>query len=163
MRRWQRWGLELIVVIALFIAIDQWRSRDLLESGDRVGPERLVTLDQQVAELVPPGQPVLVYFFAPWCSVCKLSIGNLQSLQKDNPELEIRLVALDYSSRAEVLAFIDGQKLSFPVLMGDAGLAKRWHIKAYPTYYLIGDDSRIVSRNMGYSSELGLRARLEML
>ena len=163
MARWRRWALELVVVAVLFIAIDQWRSKDLLDSGDQAPVGRLVTLNSQTAEIVPPDKPVLVYFFAPWCSVCKFSIGNLKALQQDYPDLKIRLVALDYGSREEVLAFIDDRELAFPVLMGNREVASDWRISVYPSYYLVGRDGRVTSRNMGYSSELGMKVRLELM
>jgi len=163
MKRWQKWGLELTLALLLFVVLDQWRARELLDSGVEAPPATLVTLDQQTAELIPVGKPTLVYFFAPWCSVCKLSIGNLQTLQGRYPELAIRMVALDYSSLAEVSDFIEDRELAFPVLMGNSAIAQRWQIKAYPTYYLIDAKGQIVSRNMGYSTELGMKVRLELM
>lgn len=160
LKRWQRWLLEISIAVAIFVAIDQWRASDLLATDDPAPQARLVTLTGSVEDIVPEGQRTLVYFFAPWCSICKLSIGNLNSIKADYPDLAVRLVALDYQSPREVIEFIDNQELSFPVLMANRQIGQQWQIKAYPTYYLVAKDGTIEARNMGYSSEAGMRVRL---
>lgn len=158
---WRRWLLELTLVLSVFLAIDQWRSRSLLSSQQPVVASVLPTLSGATAPL-PARGAVLVYFFAPWCTVCHLSIGNLVALSRQQPELTIQLVALDYQSVEEVQRFIADQQLPFSVLLGTRQTAAQWSISAYPTYYLVNAQGRITARNMGYSTELGLWVRTQL-
>ena len=51
-------------------------------------------------------------------------------------------------------------QLTFPVALGHEGVKKTFKIKGYPSYYVLDEQNTIVSRSMGYSSEIGLYLRL---
>jgi len=157
--RWRRLLLELLLAVGLFIAIDQWMSRNLLESQQAAPVSVLPTLSGGTARLPETGGNTLVYFFAPWCTVCHLSIGNLVDLAAQQPELNIQLVALDYGTVDEVRAFIAEKALPFPVLLGNATTFRQWQISGYPTYYMVGEAGNIRARSMGYSTQAGLWVR----
>jgi len=157
--RWRRLALEILLFGALFVAIDQWMSRHLLSTEQPAPISALPTLTGGTATLPAREGPVLVYFFAPWCTVCHLSIGNLESIAEQRPELSIQLVALDYSSVEEVRAFIDDKQLPFPVLLGNTSTFSDWQVKGYPTYYLVNEAGNIQARNAGYSTQIGLWLR----
>ncbi|MCV6589167.1 MAG: TlpA family protein disulfide reductase [Marinobacterium sp.] len=156
--RWRRLLIEMLIALAIFIAIDQWRSKDLLATAQTAPQSVLPTLAGKTAAL-PARGTTLVYFFAPWCTVCHLSIGNLKGLAVQQPELNIQLVALDYQSTQEVREFIADQQLPFPVLMGNSQTFGDWQIRAYPTYYLVDGAGTIQARSMGYSTQVGLWVR----
>lgn len=160
-KNWWRWLLELGLVVLVFLAVDQWRSQSLLAPAHQVPPAVLPVLDGNT-ETLPADGPALVYFFAPWCTVCHLSIGNLIALAHQQPGLTIQLVAQDYQSVEEVRRFIADQQLPFMVLLGNRQTAVDWQVSAYPTYYLLDAQGRITARSMGYSSELGLWVRAQL-
>lgn len=158
--RWKVWLLEALLAVGIFLAIDQWHARTLLADEQIVPRSNLPLLDSTVVSPLPSQGRSLVYFFAPWCSVCKLSISNLNDIAVSQPDVSVQLVALDYGSVEEVRQFIGNQSLNFPVLLGNRQTLQEWQIKAYPTYYIIDENGRITSKNMGYSSELGMKVRL---
>ena len=128
---------------------------------DDAAPETLLALlngDGPVSA-IRPGETGIVYFFAPWCVYCKTSIDNLDGLVADGAIAWGRVVALDYGDRSEVEEFIRKTGVSLPVLMGHAGTAADWSVRAFPTYYVIDADGRIASRSVGYSTWLGMRLR----
>lgn len=53
-------------------------------------------VDEQifVREVLESSQPVLVYFWAPWCGVCHLIRPVLEKLQSDRQQ-EIKLIAIN--------------------------------------------------------------------
>lgn len=157
--RWRRLLLEVLLFGVLFTAIDQWLSRNLLTTEQAAPVSVLPTLAGTTAALPVPGKRVLIYFFAPWCTVCHLSIGNLAGLAAQQPELSIQLVALSYDSVEEVQQFVADKKLPFPVLLGNAASFNEWQLSGFPSYYLVDETGNIRARNMGYSSQVGLWVR----
>lgn len=153
----RRWAKELVFFVAVFILITLWQQRNLLDNDIQAPNASFVTLSGNTSPLYQPGKETLVYFFAPWCTFCDLSIANVEAVKNNR---EITLVALDYQSVAEVSEFIERQGLDLPVLLGDSELAVQYGVTMFPTYYLISEQGDIEGKSVGYSTELGLRARV---
>lgn len=152
------WVKELAVLGAIILAITAWQSRNLLDADGSVQlPEiRLVDLNSGSAEpLASEGKRTLVYFFAPWCQVCALSIGNLEYINPD--VVNIVTVAMDYQSIEEVQGFVDEHQVHSQVLLGTQSLKDTFKLTGYPTYYLLNDKKQVVASSIGYSSALGLK------
>lgn len=154
-----KWLLEVVVMLGIVLAVWAWQERDLLETDGSQQIQSLVLpqLNGDTFQLTPSDKPTLIYFFAPWCQVCHLSIDNLQYLDQD--KVRILTVAMDYSSQQEVETFLAEHEFEAPVLMGSQQQKQQFRLKAYPTYYLLDPQLRVVSKNMGYSTALGLKLR----
>jgi thiol-disulfide isomerase/thioredoxin len=145
-----------LVIIATVIA---WQSKDMLSTNGSVYIEQqnLVSLQGQVVPVLDNSKPNLIYFFAPWCKICSLSIGNLRYL---NPrKVNVVVIALDYSSKEEVMEFVNNHAVQSTVLLGQNELKSQFAIQGYPSYYLLDKDHNIVSRSYGYSTVIGLKLR----
>jgi peroxiredoxin len=163
-RWWINWSMDITLMLVLFWGISAWQSRDLLSTtGNIRAPEfELIAVDGKIYRLHDlQTQSTLLYFFAPWCQVCRFSIGNLEKLRqvRSVEELSIIIIALDWQDLSEVKQFIAQQQLTLPVLMGTPQIAQAYHIKGFPTYYVLDANGYIIERSMGYSTELGLRLR----
>ena len=101
----------------------------------------------------------VVYFFAPWCQVCNLSIENLEAIHQKNSNINIIAVALDYESRESVIDFAKRHELSFPIVYGNHEIKTAFKVKAYPSYYILSKDNTVVGKSLGYSTETGLYLR----
>lgn len=157
---WRRWLREILIILAIFYAVDVWQTRNMLSTdGDvQVKTFTLPLLAGGVGELAPvPGKQTLVYFFAPWCSVCRASMANLEYV--DREFTQVLVVALDYQTSDEVAQFMAEVGLDYPVYMGNAEVREVFQISAYPSYYLLDEAFRVVRRAMGYSTALGLKLR----
>lgn len=117
------------------------------------------TLMGETVSLNSKDKKTVIYFFAPWCSVCHFSIGNLQALYEKNPHLDVIAVALDFTDVADVIDFTKEHQLTFPIALGNEKIKQAFSISAYPSYYVISEDNSIIRKSMGYSSELGLYLR----
>ncbi len=159
-RRYLTYLLEAGFFVVVFIAVGAYQSRDLLGTDRVLAPAlSATTLDGDPYDLsVHADQPVLIYFFAPWCAYCSASADNIVRLRKirDETRLAIVTVALDWKSRDEVSEYATGHALNVPVLLGDATVAEAWHVYAFPTYYVLDSEHRVVARDIGYSTQLGL-------
>jgi len=105
------------------------------------------------------GKTTILYFFAPWCQVCHASIDNLQALYQKNEHLDVIAVAMDFTSSEEVMKFTSQHQLTFPIALGNEAIKQTYKITGYPSYYVLNEENVIISKSMGYSSELGLYLR----
>lgn len=155
-------GFDVLMVVAVFLVIHTWNTRGLPQ-GDAIPALPVNRLDLTSAPTtLPAGTAGVVYFFAPWCSYCRHSIGNLEQMVKEGDLAWARTVALDYSNMAEVRDFVRETGLTLPVLLGDLQTGRDWNIQAFPTYFVIDSNGKIDGRSVGYATWLGLRARVRM-
>jgi peroxiredoxin len=147
-------------LLAVFVVVTTFQSRNMLATGGQVAPElRGTTLDGKPYDLADAGsRPALVYFFAPWCRICAASAGNLNRLRRwrDQSDLEMVAVALDWRDVDEVRGYVERHEIDITVMLGDTDVSRQWQIYAFPSYYVLDSEHRIARRDIGYSSQLGL-------
>ncbi len=112
--------------------------------------------------------PVLVFFWASWCSVCKRTMPGLQSVYEDfGPEgfeiLAINTTYQDTFSNAE--NYFTSQGYSYTMLLDQNGsLSQVYQLHAVPLSVLIGPEGIIVDVIIGSGMNEGyLRAYLNDL
>ena len=167
---WSRWrqkfwlslGVDVLIIVTIMWGIHLWQTRDLLHQ--QLAPDTLLTqlANSGSANIIGGPQVGVVYFFAPWCGYCRHSIGNLDDLVANNTVDWATAIALDYGDKDEVQKFVDQTGISLPVLMGKNTTAVDWGVRAFPTYFVIDSTGEIVSRSVGYSTSMGLKARVFM-
>jgi thiol-disulfide isomerase/thioredoxin len=159
----RRWRLDIVLVLVLVGGIHLYRTQDMLNADDEPAPPLSLPSIRGNAGGLDAGRdrPAVVYFFAPWCHVCAASAHNLKNLRRlrDEDELQIMLVALDWQTEAEVQAYVERHELDADVLLGSPDTAKDWGISYFPTYYIVDSRQRVVHRDYGYSTLLGLWVR----
>ena len=159
------WGsllFDVVILILVFVLINVWQTRNLPNDEPAPPLENAWLDDMRADSIVVPGKVGVVYFFAPWCFYCRHSIGNLDKLVRDGELAWARAVALDYGRVDEVREFIRITGVDLPVLLGNQQTTRDCKIRGFPTYFVINADGQIVSRSVGYSTRLGLQARLSM-
>jgi thiol-disulfide isomerase/thioredoxin len=155
--RWLRRIVELLLFAALFYGVVLWQSRNMLPSdgSERMPSLQLPTLDGGVATVAPdPQRETLMYFFAPWCGVCRATIGHLDAVDPDRTQLVV--IALDYPDRAAVAAFVADTGITARVHLGSAETRDLFRVQAYPSYYRLDSEFRVVGRAMGALTAVGL-------
>ena len=160
---WLSLVFDASLIASVFISVGFWQARDLLPADSQELAPVFSLADRQgnIVKLADyRGQRVVVYFFAPWCRVCALSIHNLVDVAAErDPELVILALGVDYQLAGEVWNFVDKHDLQMPVLLGNSQQILDWQIKAFPTYYVLNELGQVVSRSVGYSTEAGIRWR----
>jgi len=156
---WLSLGFDLVALMLVIWGIHAWQIRDL-PLGEASPPTVLPLLaDTEMQTAIQSGSAGVVYFFAPWCAICKHSIGNLDQQLQDGSIAWATAVALDFASEAEVSEFVNETEITLPVLLGNSVTAEDWNIQAFPTYFMIDASGNIHSRAVGYSTSLGIRWR----
>lgn len=158
LRRWLREGLLLLALLAgAMLLMDAWRAPQLPPSFDSVP---LQTLDGEVVTLaaLSEQQPVLLYFWASWCGVCRFTTPDVARLRAEGEN--VMTIALRSGSEAEVTRWLSRKGVAFPVINDkDGEISRRWDISVTPTLVVMSQ-GRVVSSTSGWSSYWGMKLRL---
>jgi thiol-disulfide isomerase/thioredoxin len=155
-RRWLRWLRDIVLVVVVVAAVQWWQSRDLVR--DAAPPLVGVLLDGTPVSLTQMDGPVLVYFWADWCPICRFAEDGIARLATRFPVITI---ATSSGGAEDVSAYLAGQALALPVLVDERGIvARRWGVSGVPASFIVDDTGTIVHASRGYSSEYGLWLRL---
>ena len=153
--------LNVLFFVAAFAVISAFQMRNMLATSDEQFAPSLSgpLLRGGNYDVAAAGdRPVLVYFFAPWCTFCAVSSDNLTRLRRlrDDESLEILTVALDWQDIDEVRDYVERHDINLPVLLGNSRIAEDWRVYAFPTYYVLDSQKRVHRRDLGYSTQFGL-------
>lgn len=157
------WTRDILFGLLIIVGFIAYQNRNLLEDDGsvQISSQNFITLSGDMYSLAPSDKKTLVYFFAPWCAVCKMSIANLDVV--DENEYNVVRIALDYQSVEEIMAFAKAAGVKGTVLLGGEPHKERFNISGYPTYYILDEQLQVISHDMGYSTFLGLRLRTKVL
>lgn len=161
MARLKKWSKELIgLIVILFIVftvMDFWRKPESL-APILLEPQPLATGESVSLATLSEKQPVLVYFWATWCGVCKITSPTVAELAKSG--VPVISVALRSGDSERLLVGMTKKELNFPVINDINGqLANAVGISATPTFMII-DNGKMVSFTTGWTSYWGIKARL---
>ncbi|QAV24012.1 protein disulfide oxidoreductase [Proteus hauseri] len=159
--RLRKWGKELIVLVAIFVLVsfvmDWWRQPTppvLTELS------ALYTVDNNAISLaeLSAEKPVLIYFWASWCGICKITTPTVNSLAQDG--YKITSVVIRSGDDAKIARGIKSKELVFPVINDDKGaISQQWGVSATPSFIIIYK-GEMVSFTSGWTSSWGLKLRL---
>ncbi len=155
--------IDAIMIVLMLMVFSWWQNKGSLEAAGQVAPDFVLSsLKGETYQLSDyRGRQVLVYFFAPWCHICRASAPNLNDLREARSEekLMIFMIAQSYESLEAVEEFVADLDLKVPVLIGHEQQMKDYKIKGFPSYYVVNEHGELASRSIGYSTELGMRLR----
>ncbi len=143
------------------VAVQAWQLRGAAEgpAPPLSGPVAAGDPAGVVRRAVAEGRPVLVYFWASWCRICRLSEGAVAAVGRDWP---LVTVAMQSGDREAVAAWLRERGHAGWATFADprGELAARWGVRGVPAYFVVGPDGRIRHRAVGYTTGTGLRLRL---
>jgi peroxiredoxin len=158
-QRLLKWARELVIFGLIFMGFTWYQTRNLLDRGTPLPVTTLLELDGGAFDLAQyKGKPTLLYFWAPWCSVCKSNAHNVSAVVGEGHHTAS--VALSYEDLGQVREFAEKYEMPRPVLLGGREESTKFNIEAFPTVYVLNPEGEVAFATMGYTTELGLRARL---
>jgi len=170
-KRWKRWTLEVLILVAIVGAITTWQNSGLasgvapplagmrtdgvrIDLAEKVGAGRTAS-DGSAANR---GKAHLVVFWATWCSVCKAEAGNIESVAADWPVIS---VAMQSGGVKELAEYLSERGLKHPAVEDDdSDIADAWRVRVVPAHFVVDAAGNIRFRMVGYATSWGLRARL---
>ena len=155
----KRYAKDLLFLIVLLIGIDWWQSRHLLGGSLPINlkTEIFAQLEGDATQLLQGRSATLVYIFAPWCGVCRLSAHHLNGLKSES--LQVKSLALSWKDAEDVRKFVAETGLEGPVLLGSESAGEALQVDSFPSYYLISGEGEVLRAWSGYTSKLGLWLR----
>jgi len=157
--RLQRRAARALALLAVLVALHLWSTRHAAQG--RAPPLQGSLLSGRSFDLQRRTDgPVLVYFWATWCRICRLSEGSIDGVARD---WQVVTVALRSGGAAEVQAFMTERGLGYPVLIDpDGAIAAGWGVEGVPTSFVVDRRGVIRFVAVGYTSGVGLRVRLRL-
>lgn len=106
------------------------------------------------------GKPVVLSFWASWCTPCRKELPALSAFAEKNPRVAVFTINVD-RAQADADKFLSQVPIRLPVALDTAGQALgRYGVTSMPTMFVIGKDGEVALRKVGFSEEKGL-AELE--
>ena len=151
--------MDGLIFLAVLMVVMSFQARHLISSGEAAPNFTLKDMDGTERALSDyRGEKVLLAFWSPWCGVCGMEMSNLQALHESDG-VKVVTVALGYERLEDVENFIAEHDVKFPVLLGNRETQQAYHIKSFPTLYVVDADGEIEHSVVGYTTEMGLRMR----
>jgi thiol-disulfide isomerase/thioredoxin len=156
-RRIVGWLLQALVLLGVIILVHLWQTRAVV-SGI-APPLNGHTLQGEHVDLATNHEgPLVIHFWATWCPVCRLELDNIAALQ---PEHRVITLAMMSGTDGEILDYLKETKIDFPVISDPQGsIAQNWGVTGVPATFILDGEGRIRFVEVGYTTTLGLRARL---
>jgi len=105
-------------------------------------------------------EPLVVHFWTTWCPTCKFEASNIESISH---KYNVITVAVNSGSNKDILDYMEENSLDYTVINDSSGiLASKFGIEAYPTTFIYDKKGELKFSEVGYSSTLGLQARIEL-
>jgi hypothetical protein len=128
--KWRRASsllLNIVLVIAVFTVASAFQSRGMLDTDRQAAPSlQAETLEGLEFDLGEDDARPTLVYFFAWQSV------------------------------TEVREYAEKHELNIPVLLGDVSVSRDWKVYGFPTYYVLDSQQRVVRRDIGYTTQLGM-------
>lgn len=126
----------------------------------------LPTLDKQTVSLDElRGQPLVLNFWATWCSPCRVEMPYIEAAFNQKGE-EVRFIAINLGDKeGKAKQFVQYMGMSFTVALdSDLAVGNAYNVRYIPTTFFIDREGVIRHIKVGpFSSEDELMALLESL
>ncbi len=144
---------QVLVLLLVLAAIEWWQGRNIYRD-----PLPDLTSFTVIGNDTSNSDSLyLLYIWAPWCGVCRMSASNLSTI--NTLGIPVKSLALAWETEQEVRDFATNHHLPSLVILGNEELLAKLKVSAFPTYLLIKSDGSVVKGWQGYTTVLGLIIR----
>ena len=149
----------LLILFVVSLVINYLRKPNIDENIYQMS---MVDIEKKSVDIAKyKGELLVVHFWATWCPTCRLEANNIESVSK---EYNLLSIAVSSGSDEKLISYMKKESLTYKVINDNEGLlAKRFNIEAYPTTLIYNREGKLIFTEVGYSTTLGLKARLSLI
>lgn len=108
------------------------------------------------ADISNDGKPIIINFWATWCSPCKRELNNIADLYEEwQEETGVKLIAVtidDTRNVSKVEPYVNGEGWEYEVLLDiNQDLKRAMGVNNIPHTFLVNSDGKIVWQHNSYS------------
>lgn len=147
----------LLIVMAVGLGADLWRSQSMA-SGKVPSVALISVLDESIdLQQMSQEKPVLVYFWATWCAVCRTVSPSIDFM---SDRYQVVTVALNSGKKSRIKEYLKAKEYDFSVINDPKGMiSSAWGVSVTPTIFII-DKGNVSSVTTGFTSPMGMWLRL---
>ena len=152
----------LLVLVVMFLGAGDVQAAKKMPSFSK----KNVTDGSIVSSDAYKGKVLVVNFWATWCPPCRKEIPYLIKLQEKYREKGFSVIgiSMDEGGRKLVNKFITKLKVNYPVIIGNAKIARGFGgVIGIPVSFVVDREGNLVKRLDGYISEKVLDRELSKL
>ncbi len=140
------WAVTLLVVWTVWMVVQS------LRGGVKVvgpAPDFTATaLDGRSVKLSElRGKPVVLYFFASWCPVCKVASPLVDRFAAGHPDVTVLGIAAEDAEDAR--AYAKDHPRTFAILPETRAIDAAWQVRALPTTVVVDAQGQVVWSRQG--------------
>lgn len=128
------------------------------DGGRKIPAVEVKNLDQTVfntAEIENDGKPIIISFWATWCSPCKRELNTIADVYEDwQEETGVKLIAIsidDARNVPKVQPYVNGQSWEYEVYLDpNADFKRAMNVNNVPHTFLIDGEGNIVWQHNSY-------------
>lgn len=149
-------SIKFIIILTIILnVVSYYKSQDL--NKEKLNIKSFKLIDDTTYNL-SENKPVLIYFWATWCPICKVQSPNIQTVSK---EYEIITIANQSGTKTQIEKYLKENNLDFKVVNDEDGsLSQKFNISAFPTTFIYDKEKNLKFSEVGYTSTAGLYTRL---
>jgi thiol-disulfide isomerase/thioredoxin len=152
-----------LALLALALGCRVPEPEDSIQDGVRAPDFELEDLAGERVSLESlRGRPVVLDFWATWCTPCLFQIPVLNAFQSaQGDRVQVVGVAVDADGREVVAPFAREHDIQYRVLLGGTDLAQRFGAPGFPTLFVLTPEGVIASAHVGVIDEAALEEAVE--
>lgn len=156
MKKYIKEFIKYIIIITILLNIVSYYKS--LELNKQKLSLTNLTLVDGLEYKIKDNKPLIIYFWATWCPICKIESPNIDSLSKN---YEVLSIAVNSGDNESIKEYVKQKGYNFKVYNDfDSSIANSFNIKAYPTILIYDKNKNLAFSDVGYTSTLGLYLRL---
>lgn len=163
LRRWfKEIGLFVFIAIFFSVGVDLWRQQSIpVANAPNIIGKAIDGKSVDIFE-ISKEKPVIVYFWATWCPVCKFVSPTINLMNKVD-SYEVIGISISSGTDERIKKYLEAHHYDFSNLNDLRGLkSKAWGIKVTPMIAIV-KDGEIQFVTTGFTTPIGLLARIWFL
>lgn len=128
----------------------------MLQIGTKAPDWTLVSLNNEIIKLNDiKGKYILIDFFYKGCYPCIQSIPAIQSLHDKYKNKDLIVIGIDPvdDNVSDLSDFLIKKGVTYTILLGNEEITKKYHVKNYPSMYLLDKNGKIIFTKYGYRKD----------